>query len=285
MLSKQLKAIGWILIASFCGSFNDVFTKLLSSHISSIEIACGRFFFSFILILPFVLRNKQSLKTNKPHVHFLRGVIFFCAISLWGLGLKTTYVSTAALISFSEPFFLLLLSFLLLHEKITVPRFLATMISFLSVLLIVDIRTLNLGSGVVILLVAEVFFALSDVINKHCSKNEDHLTMVFYYSLFAFMISGVFTINNFVMPTLEDVFYFFCLGASSDLFLTLLLNAFALADASFLSPFKYSEFIFSVMFGFVFFREIPTIYSFFVITIIVFCNILLMVYENKKKNT
>ncbi|MBQ2349880.1 MAG: DMT family transporter [Cytophagales bacterium] len=285
MISIKLKAIGWILIASFWGSFNDVFTKLLSSRISPIEIACWRSFFSFILILPFVLRDKKCLKTNQIHIHFLRGGLFFCGISLWGLGLKTTYISTAALITFSEPFFLLLLSSLLLREEITYPRLLATLVSFLSVFLIIDIKTLNLASGVVILLLAEVFFALADIINKYGSNNENHLTIVFYYSLFAFIISSVCTINNFVMPTCEEFFYMFCLGLSSDLFLALLLNAFSLADASFLSPFKYSEFIFSVMFGFVFFHEVPTINSFFVITIIVACNVLLMLYENKEKST
>ena len=283
MISVQLKAIGWILIASFWGSFNDVFTKLLSSHISPIEIAFWRAFFSLILVLPFALRDKQSLTTNEIHIHFLRGGLFFCGISLWGLGLKTTYVSTAALMTFSEPFFLLLLSALLLREKITYPRLLATMVSFLSVFLIIDVRTLNLASGVVILLLAEVFFALADVINKYGSNNENHLTIVFYYSLFAFLISGIFTVNNFVMPTRKEFFYLFCLGFSSDLFLALLLNAFSLADASFLSPFKYSEFIFSVIFGYFFFQEKVTNNSFFVITIIVVCNVLLMMYENKEK--
>ncbi len=283
MIPVQLKAIGWILIASFWGSFNDVFTKLLSSHISPIEIACWRAFFSFILVLPFALRDRQCLKTNKIHIHFLRGGLFFCGISLWGLGLKTTYISTAALITFSEPFFLLLLSALLLREKITYPRLLATMVSFLSVFFIIDIRTLNLASGVVILLLAEFFFALADIINKYGSNNENHLTIVFYYSLFAFIISGVFTINNFAMPTWKELFYLFCLGLSSDLFLALLLNAFSLADASFLSPFKYSEFIFSVIFGYFFFQEKVTNNSFFVITIIVVCNVLLMMYENKEK--
>ena len=281
----KFKAICWICLGSFFGSLNDVFTKILSAKFDSIEIASARFFFAIICLLPFVFKKPQILKTERIGIHFVRGLIFFMAITLWGRGLKSTYVSLAALISFSGPFFLMFMSRFFLNEKITIYRFFATIISFITILGVIDFKNVTFSIGCVYFLIGEIFFALSDVINKKHSTTENHITMLFYYSLFALFISIIPTYIVFVQPNFKDILLMFFQGASSNMFLFCLLRAFSLADATFLSPFKYLEFLFSVLFGYFIFKDIPTKYSFFVMLVIVVCNLWLIYCENKKNIT
>lgn len=281
----KVKAVCWMFLGSFFGSLNDVFTKSLSSKFDSIEIASARFFFAMICLLPFIINKTKILKTNNLHIHFIRGLIFFMAITLWGRGLKSAQVSLAALISFSGPFFLMFMSRFFLKEKITIYRFCATIVSFITILGIIDFNNVSFEISCLFFFIGEIFFSLSDVINKKHSTTENHITMLFYYSLFAFFISLTPTYVVYVKPNLKDIFLMFCQGASSDMFLFCLLRAFSLADATFLSPFKYMEFLFSVLFGYFIFNEIPTKYSFFVVFVIVVCNIWLIYCENKKNIT
>ena len=282
-MMTQIKAVIWILTGMFFGACNDVWVKYLN-HIPAFQISCCRFFFSMISLLPLVLIKREYLKVKYPKVHFLRGIVFFSAITLWEIGVKNTMLSVATLVGFSGTFFLLMMSKFILGEKIGIPRLLSTGISFIMILGIVDFKNLSLGSSIIILLFGSFFFAVADVINKKYSLLENHITSIFYYNIFAFSISIPLALKSFVMPSFIDLIYMICLGFEANLYSFSLLRAFSLADATFLTPFKYFEFVFSIFLGYVFFNEIPTIYCFVVIFVIVINNSTLLYIEKKNTN-
>jgi S-adenosylmethionine uptake transporter len=173
----------------------------------------------------------------------------------------------------------------ILGEKISKPRLLSTGISFIMILGIVDFKNISLGSSIIILLFGSYFFAVSDIINKKYSLLENHITSIFYYNIFAFSVSVPLALKTFVMPSFIDLIYMICLGFEANIYSFSLLRAFSLADATFLTPFKYFEFVFSVFLGYVFFNEIPTAYCFVVILVIVINNSsLLYIEKTNSKN-
>ena len=273
----------WFMFGMFMGACNDVWVRFLT-RIPVTEISCFRFFFSLISLLPFVIRNKNIIKSEHKKIHFVRGVVFFLALTFWELGVKNTQLSTATLIGFSTPFFLLIFSIYPLREKVTIPRILATTISFIMIIGIVDFKNFSFGSSFVVLLFASLLFSISDLLNKKYSTVDNHLTAVLYYNIFAFLVSIPFMIHSFIKPSTIDIIYMFCLGIEANLYSYFLLKAFSTADASFLSPFKYFEFIFSIILGYIFFNEIPTYYNFAVIIVILTVNTLLFKYEKYKNN-
>ena len=277
---SKFKAICWICLGTFFGSLNDVFTKILSVKFNSIEIASARFFFAIICLLPLVFKKPQILKTERIHIHFLRGLFILVALILWGRGLKSTYLSLGALINFSGPFFLMFMARFFLNEKITISRFLVTMISFITILGVIDFKNATFGIGCIYLLIGEVFFVLSDVITKKYSTTENHIIMLFYYFLFAFFLSIIPTYIVFVTPNFKDILIMFFHGASSNMFFYCFLRAFSLADATFLSPFKYIEFLYAVLFGYFVFKDVPTKYRFFVLFVFVVCILWLTHFQN-----
>ena len=280
---NQVTAVFWMLTGMFFGACNDVWVKYLN-HIPAFEISCCRFLFSTLSLLPFVIVKKQYLIAKYKRVHFLRGVIFLTALTLWEIGVKNTMLSMATLIGFSGTFYLLLMSKFILGEKISIPRLSATCLSFIMILGAIDFKNLSFTSSAVVLLFGSFFFAVSDIINKKYSILENHVTTLFYYNIFAFLVSIPLTLNVFIIPSFKDVIYMMCLGIEANLYSFSLLRAFSLADATFLTPFKYFEFVFSILLGLVFFNEIPTYYCFVVIFVIIFNNLTLLYFEKKNKD-
>ena len=125
--------------------------------------------------------------------------------------------------------------------------------------------------------------ALYQILNKKCANIDNKITAMIYYSFFGFLVSCPLLFYNFVVPTSKELLFLISLGLSADLLLFCLLKGYALADASFLSPLKYSEFVYSVIFGYIFFNEIPILKSLIVILIIMIANTILFIYEHFKK--
>ena len=110
----QIYFIGvfWFILSTVSSSFNDVISKYVGSNISSYEITFFRFLFSSITLLPFIIYyGTTSLKTSNPTVHLMRGLLLFLAITAWNYGLKIAPMTTATIVSFTIPIFVLILGF------------------------------------------------------------------------------------------------------------------------------------------------------------------------------
>ena len=279
---KRLQSVIYVLIGYFFSAFNNVIVKYLKD-IPVSEITAFRFLFSLIILSPIFLKKRDLLKTKYLKLHFFRGFIFFFAITIWGIGIQKSLLATSAVIGLSEPFFVLIFSFIVLNEKINIWRFMSVFVCFLSILSMIDFSEFNLDSGSFYLLLGTALCGFYQILNKKCSSVENKITSIVYYSFFGFLTSFPFLYKNFVPLNFKELSALFLLGLSAVLLLFFLLKGFALADASFLSPLKYSEFLYSVVFGYLFFNEIPILYSFIVMFIIIISNLLLFLYEHNKK--
>ena len=279
---NRIKAVLWILTGYFFSVLNNVIVKYLE-NIPANEITSFRMLFSLLLLTPFVIKNPQLLQSKCPKIHFLRGVFFFIGITLWSLGVKNSLLATSSVIGLSEPFFVLIFSIIILNEKVGIQRFLAIFLCFLSILSMIDFSEFNINSSSFFLLLGTSFVAIYQILNKKCSDIDNKITSLIYYSFFGFLISCPFLFYNFVVPNFKELIILISLGLSADLLLFSLLKGYSLAEASFLSPLKYSEFVYSAIFGYIFFNEIPILKSLIVMLIIMCTNAILFLYEHYYK--
>jgi len=278
---KRIQAVLWVLTGYFFSVLNNVFVKYLN-NIPSNEITSFRFLFSLLLLLPIALNNRKLFYSKCPKLNMLRGFLFFIGITLWGIGVKGSLLATSSVIGLSEPFFVLLFSIIILKEKVGLQRFLAIFLCFLSILFMIDFSEFNVNSSSFFLLLGTAFVALYQILNKKCANIDNKITAMIYYSFFGFLVSLPLLFYNFVVPSFKELMFLMSLGLSADLLLFSLLKGYALAEASFLSPLKYSEFVYSVILGYVFFHELPILKSLIVVFIIMITNILLFFYEHYK---
>lgn len=281
-----LVGTAWFVLSLIVSVTNDAFSKFLSNDLPFVEVVFLRFFFGSLSLIPFMIYyGKKSMYTSRIGLHVVRGVLLFCAIALWVLGLMHAPITVATTVTFTIPMFVLLLAGFFLKERVTIPRWLATVLGFIGIFIVVDPAGLNFSPLSLTLVFSTLMFATLDVINKKYVVKESMLAMLFYTALVTMLIAAVPTFFVWKTPTLKQMCFFFLLGCGANLILYCLLKAFRYAEASAVAPFRYIELIISAFVGWIFFQEAPTQSLFVGSLIIIPCSLFLVYTETKRKKS
>ena len=278
-MNNNALGVFWFIFSLFVSSSNDVITKYLSGNMSVYQVVFLRFMFGTIVLLPFMFAKAGSFKTKVLGVQLIRGALLFGGMLLWCKGLTLVKVSTATVINFTIPVFVLILAAVFLKEKFNIVRFLATMFSLVGITIVLSPSSSEFNILSLLLVLSALMFASLDVINKKFISNEGMLVMLFYSSFFTMLLSTAPAFVTWVTPSSMDLLLFLILGIGANLILYCLLKSFEIVEASFVAPYRYLEFIFSIILGYVFFSEIPdhtTIYG----AIVIIIGTLIIVYES-----
>lgn len=116
-MNKSVLGIFWFVISLLVSSGNDIITKYLSGNLSVYQVVFIRFMFGTLVLLPFMFYYKGSFRTKVIGVQFMRGVLLFGGMLLWCKGLTLVKVSTATVINFTIPVFVLILAAIFLKEN------------------------------------------------------------------------------------------------------------------------------------------------------------------------
>ncbi|MHA7878013.1 MAG: DMT family transporter [Bacteroidota bacterium] len=279
------KAISWFVLSLIISCINDTLMKYIGSLISPWQVAFFRCFFSVITLLPFMLyQGSAAFATNTPWLHLVRGGLLFLSISLWGHGIKEASITTATIMSFTVPIFVLLLAPTMLQEQVAWPLWAATLLSFGGIFLVLQPEHNTLQSSIFFLLSAMLFGCL-DVLNKKYVHRESILCLLFYATLVAtiLLLGPAWYVG--ILPARNMLPLLLCLGIGNNLLLYCILSAFRLTSIASLAPFRYLELLFSMGVGFFFFQEIPSQRDYWGAAIIILCTLFIGVYQRRNIHT
>jgi S-adenosylmethionine uptake transporter len=285
MLNKTyFIGVGWFLLSILSSVLNDVISKYTGNDIHSVQISFFRFFFSAITLVPFILYyGRSSLKSARPFVHIMRGVILFFGITAWTYGLTVAPLTSATLISFTIPIFTLILALFFLKERVIWQRWVATIAAFLGIALALGVTDGSFSPQSLIFIISAIGFASLDVINKKFVGEESMISMLFYSAIVTAVLSLIPAIFVWKTPTFEQLGLFFILGASANLILFFILKAFSALDATAVAPYRYMELLLSASIGYIFFAEMPTKGTLYSAMVIIPATLFVVYSENKSK--
>ncbi len=282
-LRSYFLGVAWFILSLISSSINDVFSKCAGIRLHSCEITFLRFLFSTITLLPFIMHyGASTLKTSRPIIHFFRGLILFLGITGWTYGLSITQVTTATVVSFMIPIFVLILGMFFLTEKIIWQRWVVTLMAFCGLIITLNPSASDFNPEVLVFVVAAVGFAVLDIINKKFVIKESMISMLFYSAIVTTVLAAPFAYQHWLIPTLEEFILLFTLGGSANLILFFILKAFAVTDATALAPYRYFELVVSALIAYVVFKEIPAEASIWG-ALIVIPSTLFIIYSEKKE--
>ena len=281
-LRSYFIGVSWFILSLVSSSINDIISKYTGQCIHCYEVTFLRFLFGTITLIPFIMYyGIDSLKTSRPMVHILRGFILFLAIAGWTYGLGIAPVTTATVVSFTIPIFVLVLGVFFLKEHVIWQRWIVTLVAFLGLVITLDTSASNFNPEIIVFVIAAVGFAILDIINKKFVIKETMISMLFYSAIVTALFSLPFTIHHWVTPSIYDLFLLFILGANANLILFFLLKAFSYADATAVAPYRYLELILSAMIAYLVLEELPkesTIYG----ALVIIPSTLFIIYSEKK---
>lgn len=274
-----------MLMVCIFSSLNDVLTKYVGSRLSGAEIAFFRFFFSTIVLFPFMIaRGKGAFITHYPGAQCIRAVLLVLAMTAWSYGLVSLPLTLATTISFTTPFFILPLAKVFLKEHVGWQRWSATLFGFIGILISIQPTEASFNPMALALIASAFMFASLDVINKKLlTEDESLLCMLFYSGLGTAVLGLIPAVLTWQTPTFSELFFLLLLGAGGSLILFCLLKAFAATEVSALQSFRYTEFVLSAIFGLFVFQEWPAISTLFGAAIIIPATLYITVYETQQQ--
>ena len=228
-------------------------------------------FFRSIMAMPIVLiwlvthgGIAAGIKTTSVRNHAVRGIVGSCAMGLGFAGLKYLPLPEVTAIRFVTPILMVVLAALILGERFRFVRIAAVMLGFVGVIIIVAPRlSVGLGStealGVLLTLGSACLAAFAQVFVKGMAGKESTTAIVFWFSATSTLLSLVTIPFGWVWPNGYELTLLIGAGIVGGLGQVLLTSSYRSAEAGVLAPFTYVSILWSVLIGYVWFSEVPTL--------------------------
>ena len=259
--SRPLIGIMLMASATCFFSLHDLTAKSLSQTFPVPMLVWARYSVHFLVMLV-MLAPSMRLKliiTKRPLEHISRGLMLVITSCFGIAGFRHLPLAEATAVVFISPFIVLLLARWLLHEKITVSRWLAVIFGLFGVLLIARPGGVVSSQGLIFLVLAACTYAIYSIQTRQLSPSENSLTMLFYTALVG-AVSMTLAIPFYwdsPIPNTVQILQIISMGVLSGIGQLLFIRAFRHASASTLSPFAYTQLIWAILLGWLFYDHLP----------------------------
>ncbi len=247
----------YIILAFLANTTQSVFGKYVDKSLSVEMFSFGTFLVAFILLLPIILfRKGRDIPTTKGRYHLLRAVTGITGFLLFIAAAQlTSLVDTNVLVN-TTPIFIPILALIFLHQHIPRAVWIAIMIGFVGVVVIVrPDASIFSNPGNLVALGAGLVTAIEFLAVNHLDKTESPLTQLFYFLLFGIVVLGLISIGKF--NSAPAWAYWMMLGTGLCLlaFQFLLIKAYQFAKPHEIGAFQYISVVFAAVYGVVLFKE------------------------------
>lgn len=221
-----------------------------------------------LIATPFIGGYKSLILGKRWYIHILRASC--AAISMWFTANALDRITLTAFyaIIFMAPLWTSLLARLIFKEELNLRRLVCLIVGFGGVLIIVQPSSQIDLIGALFTLGSSLTFALMSLTNKAFPINDPRAPFAFYPAVFAciLFLSMWFRgeqSQTLALPDLPLSALFLCaltgIGMISGM--VLLSYAFQLTPAAVAAPYHYSQIVWGILFGILFFGEWPSIWS------------------------
>jgi drug/metabolite transporter (DMT)-like permease len=281
--SKENVGILFGALAFFIFATSDVLQKYATINHTIFQIIFFRYL--FLLIISFVESKRKNnhyfYKTNNIKLQLSRSLISVLETVFFVSSFKYLSLATVHSVASLAPVFVVILSMLILKEKIEKRLWFIIFFGFIGVIVILrpgfdifDTKSLlPLGAG--------FFFGLYQVITKKASQYDSDETSLFYTSIFGLVIITFLILIYWHPFTLISYFLLPLIGLMMTLAHYSLIIGLARAPASKIQPFHFTLIFWAIVFGYLFYNDIPDIPTLFGACIIALSGIFLIRNQTK----
>lgn len=240
-------ALGFAAFALF--SLSDASVKLIAGAIPPIQSAFIGALFG-LLVLPFLLHPGDRLSDIVRTVDRPLWLVRFFAYPAGVIGSVTAFthlsMSEAMVLMFLQPAFVTLMSIFFLKEKVGVQRWLAILIGFAGVLIVLRPGFRELSIGQLGAIFAGLGGATSIVVFRALGDREKKVSQVGAGLLGAIVICGALSLRDFVVPDVRQLALLAGYGLLAALANVLTTKASVMAPATLVGATQYGQMIWAM---------------------------------------
>jgi len=278
----------YFLISVIFFSVMEILVKFLSSSYPIGELVFFRGFFGLLPIIFIMPKKKffQNFKTKKIKLHIFRTITgCFALISIF-FSLKYLPLADAISITFAAPIFATIFSIFFLKEIVGKKRWFAVLIGFLGILIILKPGTSLFSIYSIFPILFCVGFAASASLIRILSKTDKNYLISFYYTAGLTLISLFLDPLSWKIPLFKDCLLLISIGIIGSLGNIIITEAYRKSEISLITPIKYLNLIFAIVFGYYLFNEVPEVSTLIGSVLIIVSTVIIFIRERRlnKKN-
>ena len=239
-MSPIVKAALWMTgsIASF--SSMAVAGREVSGELDTFEIMMYRSLVGVLIVctLAGVTGAWRSIKTERFSTHLMRNLAHFTGQNLWFYAVTVIPLAQVFALEFTSPIWVIVLSPLVLGERLTLVRGLAAMMGFIGILIVARPDMAGLNAGVITAASSAIFFALSIMLTKRLTRSEGITSILFWLTVMQLVMGVVMAgwDGDVALPNAQTAPWVFLIGCAGLLAHYCLTNALAIAPATVVVP-------------------------------------------------
>lgn len=281
-LDRNLRASALLLLGIAIASGMAVLIRFLGDAYSPVQLVFVRSGFLLLVLLPLLLRTGlRALRTNRPGLMLLRGLLGFVGQVLAVLAILNLPLAEAQAIGFTKGFIVAMFGMVLLKEDVTLLRWGAICLGFLGVVLVVNPNN-GINWAALYALGSASCFAINTIIMKVLVATHTRHALMTYSALLQFLFACIPTLFLWQQPAGSDWIWFAGMGVIALIVQPINLTAYRLGDVSALAPVDFCRLLTSAAIGFLVFGEVPELVFWFGALLIVAAN-LLPLYQGREK--
>lgn len=255
-MTKNVKGIILALVASFCAVLMSVFLKFAQEDTNVFSVGFMRFFFGFLLILPFIIKSKFKIyNTDNFKFHITRSIINVPMMILGFAALMYIPLDQIKAIGFLSPILVVILSVIFLKERIYLIRTFSLILGFIGVIIILRPGIIEISIGAYMVLTSTLLWSTVIIITKYMSKSDSPMTIITYQYTFVSIFTLPLAILYWSNLSLSSVFYSIMAAIVGTVLHLCINTSYKMTPLTILQPVWFSQLLWATIFSLILFNE------------------------------
>ena len=257
--NRPLAAALWMTGAIAAFSAMAVATREINGVHDTFEILAYRSVVGFLIVVTgaAALGQLGRIKAQRLGGHAVRNIFHFTGHSLWFWAITMLPLAQVFALEFTSPIWVILLSPLVLGERLTRRKLLSAALGFAGVWIVAQPDFTAIDPGVLAAIGAAFFFASTTLMTKALTKGEAIVGILFWLTLMqaGFGFAAVLADGTITLPTLATLPWLVLIGIAGVTAHLCLTTALSLAPASSVVPVDFARLPLIAVIGAVFYAE------------------------------
>ena len=282
-----LRAGLWMMGAVLSFSSMAVAGRVVSFELDTFEIMMYRSVVGFVLVLGVarLTGHSRSITTRSPGLHLVRNLSHFTGQNLWFYAITMIPLAQVFALEFTSPLWVLVLSPLVLGERMTRVRALAAMIGFTGILIVARPSPETINAGTLAAAGAAIGFAGSILATKRLTRTET-LTCILFWMTATQIVFGVVCAGldgDIALPSPASVPWLIVIGCAGLMAHVCLTTALSIAPATVITPVDFLRLPLIAVIGLIVYGEAIDAFVMIGAAIIFGANYLNLWFETRKR--
>ncbi|WP_156762870.1 DMT family transporter [Woeseia oceani] len=260
MHSENLRGIALMLAAMLVLSVMDAAMKELAGIYPALQVAALRGLVSLPILFAWVILRERSLATLfavRWHWQIGRGLLGMLMLTSFIYGISRMPLSEAYSLFFVAPLLITAMSVLLLGEAVGPRRWMAVVVGFGGVMVILRPGVVTPSLATVAVLVSATCYALNAISVRIVGRTDSTASMSFWFVAVVAVGAGALAFPDWQPVRVADIGWLATLAITGALGQMLITAAFRCAPVSVVAPFEYTTLFWGVALDLAIWGELP----------------------------